>query len=178
LRLSARRCAQADAQGRGDEKASATTLCWRRRSRQQRVLVLNDTFFSGVPRGVDALGHRTREIAGPVLPGAPFWLWVAGSAQGCAFDATWRSERSLRTEKFFIQSLLRLGVAGRPHRRGWGDVGRLQLLDRRRTPADAHVLPLESHAEGAIQPLRTHRRTCGRPAQLRIFRPCTPFALH
>ena len=57
------------------------------------------------------MGYRTREIAGPVLPGAPFGF-CSGGAQLRAFDVltAWRREGPDRKEKLFIQSGLRLGL--------------------------------------------------------------------
>ena len=56
---------------------------------------------------------KTREIAGPVLPGAPFGFRLGGWAQLRAFDTlmVWCREGPDRKEKFFIQSLLRRGLA-------------------------------------------------------------------
>src|SRR5712692_4194050 len=56
--------------------------------------------------------HKAREIAGPVLPGAPFAFRGGAGAQLRALDTSMacRREGPDRIEKFFIQSLLRLAL--------------------------------------------------------------------
>jgi hypothetical protein len=99
------------------------------------------------------LGDKTRKITGLLWPAAPFAFrcWDRAQLWALEIPTAWRNDGPVRTEKFFIHSLLRLAFGGGVF--AWAGLGAGVWGCGLRAKPDAQIPALESHGNSSVQPL-------------------------